>query len=112
MSYLMRIRYEGRLTRCANVFIFRYRLFAKRSLPALPPPGHQLIDCLDHVRMAFTLSVVEAAPSRVLASGFPQEAKRLLRCASDALALAAILPAVRPPLQNCNLIEILPTPLA
>jgi len=40
------------------------------------PSGHQLIDCLDHVRMAFTLSVVEAAPSRVLASAFPQGATR------------------------------------
>ena len=62
--------------------------------------------------MAFTLSVVEAAPSRVLASGFPQEAKRFLRCASDAFALAAVLSAIRPPLQNCNQIEILRTPLA
>jgi len=56
--------------------------------------------------------IIEDATSRVLASSFPQEAKRFLRCASDAFALAAILSAVRPPLQNCNLIEILRTPLA
>ncbi len=55
---------------------------------------------------------VEDAMSHVLASGFPQEAKRFLRCASDAFALAAVLSVVRPPLQNCNLIEILRTPLA
>ncbi len=56
--------------------------------------------------------IIEDATSRVLASGFPQEAKRFLRCASDVFALAALLSAVWPPLQNCNQIEISRTPLA